>query len=423
MQSGERRHDLDWLRVGAFGLLIFFHIGMFYSPWEWEVKSPRIVPEVLLGIEWSAPWRLLLLFVLAGAATRFMCRRQQPAELFVTRSLYLLPPLFFAVLLIIPPQSYFRAVEQFGYSGGLWRLWLRYLAFDRGICRDGACLVMPNWNHMWFVAYLWVYTTALLLVQRFAPAALQALSRGAAPLLRGRFLLVVPALGLGLAHIGLAHFFPERHDFVHDWYMHAVFVSGFLFGFLFGTDEAVARRAERLRWLALAVAIVSYAARTTYTWHYRDGLPIDMDLKVAMAMVYGFEQWAWVIAALGLAHRHLAQRGGPLLRYLNNGVFPFYVVHQTVIVVAAHELARLRLPLGVEALLLVAISIAGCLAAVELVRRLPVLHLWFGYKRRDTGQAPARPVRNADFGDFARARRWRRRILPATEETPWPTSR
>jgi glucans biosynthesis protein C len=27
-----RRYDLDWLRVIAFLLLIFYHIGMFYVP-------------------------------------------------------------------------------------------------------------------------------------------------------------------------------------------------------------------------------------------------------------------------------------------------------------------------------------------------------------------------------------------------------
>ena len=33
-----RRYDLDWLRVIAFGLLIFYHIGMFYVSWDFHVK-------------------------------------------------------------------------------------------------------------------------------------------------------------------------------------------------------------------------------------------------------------------------------------------------------------------------------------------------------------------------------------------------
>jgi peptidoglycan/LPS O-acetylase OafA/YrhL len=36
-----RRTDLDWIRIGAFALLILYHVGMFYVPsdWDWHVKS------------------------------------------------------------------------------------------------------------------------------------------------------------------------------------------------------------------------------------------------------------------------------------------------------------------------------------------------------------------------------------------------
>jgi hypothetical protein len=38
-RGSTRRHDLDWLRVAAFALLIFYHIGMFYVTWDWHIKS------------------------------------------------------------------------------------------------------------------------------------------------------------------------------------------------------------------------------------------------------------------------------------------------------------------------------------------------------------------------------------------------
>ena len=34
-----RRYDLDWLRIAAFGLLIGYHVGMLYVPWDFHVKS------------------------------------------------------------------------------------------------------------------------------------------------------------------------------------------------------------------------------------------------------------------------------------------------------------------------------------------------------------------------------------------------
>jgi hypothetical protein len=38
---GERRYDLDWVRIGAFMLLILYHVGMYYVTWDWHVKSPH----------------------------------------------------------------------------------------------------------------------------------------------------------------------------------------------------------------------------------------------------------------------------------------------------------------------------------------------------------------------------------------------
>ena len=37
--SSTRRYDLDWIRVGAFGLLILYHVGLVYGVYGWHVHS------------------------------------------------------------------------------------------------------------------------------------------------------------------------------------------------------------------------------------------------------------------------------------------------------------------------------------------------------------------------------------------------
>ena len=37
-----RRYDLDWLRVIAFSLLIFYHVGMLFVPWDFHIKNNNI---------------------------------------------------------------------------------------------------------------------------------------------------------------------------------------------------------------------------------------------------------------------------------------------------------------------------------------------------------------------------------------------
>jgi glucan biosynthesis protein C len=35
----QRRHDLDWLRLIAIAILLFFHTGMWFNEWGWHVKN------------------------------------------------------------------------------------------------------------------------------------------------------------------------------------------------------------------------------------------------------------------------------------------------------------------------------------------------------------------------------------------------
>ena len=92
----ERRHDLDWVRVCAFGVLVLYHVGMYYVTWDWHVKSPyasgTIEPLMLL----SSPWRLSLLFLVSGAASAFLFGKQ-PQGFLKSRSWHLLVPLVFGM--------------------------------------------------------------------------------------------------------------------------------------------------------------------------------------------------------------------------------------------------------------------------------------------------------------------------------------
>ena len=163
--SLDRRHDLDWIRVGAFFLLILYHTGMFYVPWDWHVKTPHPVEALEPLMQLTNPWRLTLLFLVSGAATRFMADRTSVGRLTTSRIARLLPPLLFAMFVIVPPQSYYEIVEAVAArpDAGLvadpyGAFWLKYVTASGNWCDGDDCLITPTWNHMWFVAYLLVYS-------------------------------------------------------------------------------------------------------------------------------------------------------------------------------------------------------------------------------------------------------------------------
>ncbi|HEV8691115.1 MAG TPA: acyltransferase family protein, partial [Ideonella sp.] len=117
-----RLYFLDWLRAAAFGLLILYHVGMYYVSWDWHIKSPHAGDAIEPLMMLSSPWRLALLFLISGAATSMMLRPRsagaaQRRPFLRERAWRLLPPLAFAMLVVVPPQSYFEVVEQAGYHG------------------------------------------------------------------------------------------------------------------------------------------------------------------------------------------------------------------------------------------------------------------------------------------------------------------
>jgi peptidoglycan/LPS O-acetylase OafA/YrhL len=158
----ERRIDLDWIRIIAFGLLILYHVGMLFVPWDFHVKSAHILPGLEPVMAALNPWRLSLLFLVSGAATRSMTMKFKPRALFAARAARLLPPVAFGMLVIVPPQSYFEVVERWNYAGGFVKFYTElYLGPPRQICEAGHCVILPTWNHLWFVVYLFVYSALL----------------------------------------------------------------------------------------------------------------------------------------------------------------------------------------------------------------------------------------------------------------------
>jgi glucans biosynthesis protein C len=387
--SQQRLTELDWLRILAFGLLILYHVGMYYVRWDWHVKTPHPVPALETWMSWLNPWRLPLLFLISGAALALLAGPQGQRRLAGPRSRRLLPPILFGMAVVVPPQAYLQAVEQWHYAGSYVDFQGLYFRAYHGFCREGRCLDLPTWNHLWFVVYLWLYTLLAALLWRCAGRWTQAPAW--AQFTRGARLLWVPWLLLAVWRQQLLHHFPPSNDLVHDFYNHALYLSVFVLGAaLFGQRDdrhGAWAAALRLRWWALGAAVAAQLFMMVM-WPLLEGRQdVPESLNMALRTVNAMRQWAPLVAALGFARRHLAGREGPARRWLTQAVFPFYIAHQTIIVIAAPWLARQGLHQGLEAALLVALTALGCVLVFLVVRRVPILSTCMGVDRARAGSA------------------------------------
>ncbi|MGI4844493.1 MAG: acyltransferase family protein [Janthinobacterium lividum] len=329
------------------------------------------------------------MFFVAGVGASLMLRKLGAATFVRRRSLRLLVPLAFGMLVIVPPQPYLEVVEKLGYADGYRAFMGLYLQAYDGFCRED-CLILPTWNHLWFVAYLWIYTVLLgglvaVLGERF-----ERIAAHAGTLLHGWKLIALPAALLAMARIGLVEHFPTNHAVAGDWYNHAMSLLPFLLGALVARVPGFWTRPALLRWHALGIAATGWALllmwdAVTYEVVPRQAVAL---LRPLMYAVYALLAWSAIMAACGFAARHL-DRDGPARRYLNEAVFPVYILHQTVIVVLAHAMQPLRIPPGLEAILLIVLTLTLSFGAFELIRRVSLLRPLFGLAPRTLRTAPA----------------------------------
>lgn len=384
--GADRRIDLDWLRIAAFALLILYHIGLFYVSWGWHVKSSRASDALEPLMRLVNPWRLDLLMLISGVATRFMADKVSTANLAVTRFHRLWWPLVFAIFVIVPPQAYYEVVESSarlgraaveGFTGDPWEFYTSYLTAQYATSMSGERLIMPTWNHLWFVAYLLVYTLALCVVMPLA----RRIPGGA---IGGLTFLIAPIFFLWFTRAVLFPLFGDTHALVDDWYNHVTFGGLFLLGFVIAKHEAPFEAAMRWRWVALAVALIAWQG--ALIWDAHTDYPVIHQGAFFGRGLRSLQAWAAIIALIGFARRHW-RNDSPIRRYLTEAIFPFYIFHQTVIVVAGHHLDPLQWPLALEAAALVAITVIACVIGYEAVRRVGFLRPFFGL--RPLAKAPA----------------------------------
>ncbi len=378
----ERHCGLDWLRIGAFGLLIFYHIGMFFVHWEWHVKTAQPLDWVAVPMQASNAWRIPLLFVVSGFATRAVLMKAASKGAFARdRTARLLIPTIVAMVLIIPPQPWIELVSQHGYTGSFTQFW----AGDYFDFREIDGIVLPTWQHLWFVVYLWAYTLLLALAAAVGVgwARLGVLGDR---LLSGAALYLIP---LGWFIGGALLLFPggeSTHALFDDGYGHWIYLPHFMFGFLLAGAPAI-WATIRASWAwALAAAVLAYAAVAAAEIAYPGTTPLPDTLRPWYTAARLIQGWCAVIALLGIADRFW-NRDHPWRAMLTEAVFPFYIIHQTIIVVTGWWLLQFALPPAAEFAILIMATMAGCWAFYDIGRRINWIRPLIGLRMKNKSHA------------------------------------
>jgi glucans biosynthesis protein C len=382
-----RRFDMDWLRVMVFGLLILYHVGMFFVPWGWHIKNNQIYPELRWPMLFVNQWRLPILFVISGMGTYYALSKRSGAAFAKERAFRLLLPLIVGMLLIVPPQVYIERLSQGHFSGGYFEFWPAH-AFS-GIYPEGNF----SWHHLWFLPYLFCFSILLLPVflslRKNSNHRLCRLIGNLASSPFGLYWLILP---LYLWEALLEPFFPSTHALWGDWFNVVNYSTLFFYGFLLiSVKEIFWQTVERHRLKYFLAGIVGFGSQVGIWLFLEDSVLVHF----FEAFVKVFNLWSWILCFFGYAAAYL-NRPSSTLSYANEAVYPFYILHQTVTVILAYHLMDLPWGFWPKFILLTAGTFGISWILYELlIRRWVWIRPLFGLKKvspQASVPTPAQPV-------------------------------
>jgi len=373
----QRRYDLDWLRVLVFALLIFYHIGMLYvADWGYHYKSQHQSEWLQSMMILVNQWRLPLLFLISGIAIRFFLNKVTLWRFISLRTVRLWIPLLFGIWVIVPPQLYIEMLSNGDLPNITYgQFYQAFLDLSHPYFENYQSGIFPHVdvNHLWYIRELWYFSMYLLIV--YGIISLLKLTPYFFLPFRNwhiRTISIFMVLSMSLSQFFL---FPEDSEGTRK----ALGFSFLCWGLLIGWEQNFWEQVRRYRIVFLIIAVFSFVVLISYYFiYYQDRANVPKGLRYFFECLLVFiNRWAWILALLGLANHYL-RFNNRCLQYLNEAVYPYYILHQTFIIVLAYvfrDLGAVSQPV-----LVICMTFLACALSYELIRRTAVLRLLFGLK-------------------------------------------
>jgi glucan biosynthesis protein C len=390
----QRRYDIDWLRVLATLAIFIFHCARFFDTMDWHLKNPQRSDVATVFVVLLALWEMPLFFLLSGVGSWYALQSRNGGQYLFERVKRLLIPLYtVGAFILLPPQFYIDRVSHGGGVGSIWDVVPPYFGGSSFRFLLDAPYLTNIWpGHLWFLQLLFnvcVLTLPLLLYLR-SESGQRLISRLAGWCARrgGIFLFLIPLL---LVRFCFRRLFGGG-EYPHTWtdvFEYAVF---FVIGYLVPADKRFTESVKRHGWVCLALGIAGFAvAIGTYTalgYNPLDGSSFSWTY-VLFQVVWSTASWSWIVLVLSLGAKHL-NFNNKVLSYANAAVLPFYVLHQTVILLVGRYVIPLRMSILPKYLIISASSFVLILAIYEvLIKRINPMRFLFGmrFKKRSGKQA------------------------------------
>lgn len=379
METTQRQTYLDWLRIFSIMGVLLFHSAMPYVSGDWWHIKNHDTSDLLMESNFFLHLiRMPLLFFISGTVSYYMMQRRSSLGFIGLRFRRLFIPLLVGMFIIVPPQIYMERLNN-GYTGSYWDFYktvFNFVPYPKGSF---------SWHHLWFIAYLFVYD--IIFAPAFAWVASpksEGFKNKLAALAGGKWVYLIMLPGI-LWYAFVVKRGPEFNNLVQDTPYFVYWLLFVLGGFICITQPKLMDSLERNRRFALTIGFVAFILLDILRWNkiepgherwsFHSGLMFN-----AFCALFPIVAWTWVLALIGYG-KHYLNRKLKVLNYLNQAVYPFYILHQTVIVILVYYITPLHEDVLIKYVYTVGMTLFVTVGVYHLlVMPFPVMRFLFGMK-------------------------------------------
>ena len=382
-----RRHDIDWLRVIMFGLLIPYHVAVGFTGWPIYAYNNNDSGGLLLQLflQFVHQWRIPVLFLISGMGTCFAMKRRTGKQFILERMKRLLIPLIFGMNFIIIFQSYYAALHR-GKVDSI---------FDFAISWWSH---LGEMQHLWFLGNLFVYSLLcvplLIYIRNNSDGVILKTVKNIIGLPKGIGLLFFVPIPLIIVEL-LAK--PWAFGFIGRGYEFPLYLLFFIIGYLcIMTKDLYWKALDEVRYISLVLGIVctvllfvlmNLADKISYGYGtlilnggwFLYGDKIWGPLTFPACILHALNAWYWCIAVFSWGAKYL-NKPGKYLVYFNQAVYPFYIVHMPFCLIGLYYLKDVELYWPLKFLIITVITVAGSWITFEIVKHNRATQMLFGIK-------------------------------------------
>jgi peptidoglycan/LPS O-acetylase OafA/YrhL len=387
----ERRYDLDWLRIIGILLVFIFHCARFFDQLWWQVKNNwhLAVPldqqseGMTAFIYYLGGAGMPIFFIIAGMGTFYALRHVKGGLYALNRVVRLLVPFVIGLFTHIPIQVYLDRVSKGYFTGS-------FFEFYRQMFNG----VYPYWGdfdiyglHLWFLLILLIISLITLAGTTYYSnnKNLDRLDKFTNFLNKPGMLFVFPLpIMLFEFLFGFLRSLNGTADrvvgyFVLGGWSVMTHLTFFVYGYLFASNLKFKRTIEKHAIPALIIALAC-----GIVLFFLDNFNIDSFVRdILFLIIATYYAWCVLICLFAMASRFL-NRNNKTRKFMNELVMPFYVIHQTIIVVLGFYIVQLDMHFFAKYIIIILTSFTACVILLLPIKYINPLRFIFGMRwKRD----------------------------------------